>query len=99
MKTDAYTKVVLTVIAACLVWICANGAIPATQAQAKPPEPMPVILVDAKGNPIYGFEGLRVNLGTKTMPVVVANLPLPVDVSKPIQVQVLREPPTQRPIP
>jgi hypothetical protein len=99
MKTDVYTKGMLTVIAACLVWICANGGIPVTHAQAKAPEPMPVILVDARGNPLYGLDGLRVNLGVKTMPVVVANLPLPVDVSKPIQVQVLREPPTQRPIP
>src|SRR4029450_6640919 len=51
MKIDAYTKAVLTVIAACLVWMCVNGATPTTHAQAKPPEPMPVVLVDASGAP------------------------------------------------
>ena len=99
MKTDAYTKVVLTIIAACLVWICLNNVTPVTQAQAKPSEPMPVVLVDAKGIPIYGIEGLRVNLGVKTMPVVVANLPLPVHARQPIQVQVLRDAPTLLPRP
>jgi hypothetical protein len=35
MRTDTYTKVVLTVIAACLVWIAAGGPtlIPRVQAQ------------------------------------------------------------------
>ena len=28
MKTDLYTKAVLTVIAVCLVWMCVNGATP-----------------------------------------------------------------------
>ena len=37
MKIDAYTKAVLTVIAACLVWMCVNSATPTTHAQAKPP--------------------------------------------------------------
>ena len=52
MITDAYTKAILTVIAACLVWMCLNSITPVTQAQAKLPEPTPVILVDAKGVPI-----------------------------------------------
>ena len=34
MKVDRYTKLVLTIIAACLVWICLNG-IPAATAQAQ----------------------------------------------------------------
>ena len=116
MKSDAYTKAVLTVIAACLVWMCVNGMTPVTQAQTKPPEPSPVILVDAKGNPLYGSDGLRVNLGAKPLPVNVSNDRLGVDVRNPvlpvavraiqrttawdpIHVQVMREPPTQMPIP
>ena len=115
MKIDAYTKAVLTVIAACLVWMCLNGITPTVGAQAKA-EPSPVILVDEKGNPLFTRDGFRVNLGPKAQPVMVANDPLPVDVRNaalavavraiqrttvwdPIQVQVLREPPTQMPIP
>ena len=119
MNVDAYTKGMLTVIAACLVWMCLNGVTPAAQAQtAKPekPEPMPVVLVDARGNPIYNSEGLRVNLAAKTIPVSVTNASLPVEVTNPalavavraiqrttvwdpINVQVMREPPTQKPGP
>ena len=115
MKTDAYTKAVLTVIAACLVWICVTRNAPVAQAQAGPP-PTAVVLVDAKGAPLITQDGLRVNLGAKTLPVVVANLPVPVEVSNaslnvsvralqrtgawdPVQVQVLREPPSLRPVP
>ena len=28
MKTDLYTKAILTVIAMCLIWMCVNGATP-----------------------------------------------------------------------
>ena len=35
MKIDAYTKAVLTVIAACLVWMCVNSATPTTHAQGE----------------------------------------------------------------
>jgi hypothetical protein len=118
MNVDAYTKGVLTVIAVCLVWMCINGATPIVRAQAKAdrPEPMPVILVDPKGTPIYTSEGFRVNLGTRALPVIVNNASLPVEITNPsltvavrsiqrgtawdpIQVQVMREPPTLRPVP
>jgi hypothetical protein len=116
MTIDAYTKVVLTVIAACLVWMCLNGVTPAASAQAGKPEPTPVVLVDAKGTPLITSEGLLVNLGMKALPVIVGNVPMRVDVTNPslavavrsiqrgaawdaIQVQVMREPPTLRPIP
>ena len=57
MKTDLYTKAVLTVIAACLVWMCVNGATPVTLAQGQPQaqaqaaraQPTPVILVNEEG--------------------------------------------------
>ena len=116
MNVDAYTKGVLTVIAVCLVWMCINGATPIVGAQARAPEPAPVILVDPKGTPIYTSEGFRVSLGPRAIPVVVNNSSLPVEVTNPllsvavrsiqhgaawdpIQVQVLREPPTLRPVP
>ena len=95
MSLDRYTKVVLTVIAACLVWMCVNSATPTTHAQAKPPEPTPVVLVDASGAPV------------RTVPVTIANPELAVavrsiqrgDTWDPIQVQVMREPPTLKPTP
>ena len=74
MKTDLYTKSVLTVMALCLIWICANGNTPVARAQAqpaqppaqaqaaRPPQPTPVILVNEKGQPIYTAGGLSVNL-------------------------------------
>ncbi len=33
MSVDRYTKIVLTVIAICLLWICVNGITPAVSAQ------------------------------------------------------------------
>jgi hypothetical protein len=116
MKIDLYTKGVLTVIAVCLVWMCASGAMPAVGAQTARREPTPVLLVDANGKPIYGADGFRMNVGTKAVPVYVQNDALPVSVTNrplnvavaaiqrssvwdPIQVQVMREPPTQRPTP
>jgi hypothetical protein len=116
MNVDAYTKAVLTVIAACLVWMCVNGMTPAANAQAGRPEPTPVMLVDAKGVPIYTSEGFRVSLGVKALPVVVSNMSVPVEITNPslavavrsiqrgtmwdpIHVQVMREPPSLKPIP
>jgi len=66
MKIDLYTKAVLTVIALCLIWICVNGATPVAEAQAGPPAPTPVILVDQNGTPIYQRQGLRVHLVNDT---------------------------------
>ena len=118
MKIDAYSKVVLTVIAACLLWMCLNGVTPTARAQANKPEPARVILVNEQGEPLFTRDGLRVTLGQKPLPlpVMVTNDRLPVDVRNsaiavavraiqrtavwdPIQVQVLREPPTQMPVP
>ena len=56
MPTDRYTKLVLTVIALCLVWLCATTArLPAVAAQqVLETAPQPVVIVgwgtmDAKG--------------------------------------------------
>lgn len=106
MKTDIYTKSVLTVIAACLVWMCINGATPVAWAQAGSPQPMPVVLVNERGVPIYTPGGLRVNLGAEPLPVTVDDV-VTVAVGSfqrmgrwdPLLVHVLREPPTLAPVP
>jgi hypothetical protein len=113
MITDAYTKAILTIIAACLVWMCLNSITPVTQAQAKLPEPTPVVLVDVKGAPIATVpvrltnQSVSVDVTNPSLAVAVSNPSLAVAVRSiqrgaawdPIQVQVMREPPTQRPIP
>ena len=107
MNIDFYAKGVLTVIAGCLVWMCVNGATPAAQAQDARPEPMPVMLVDEKGTPLETTQGIRVNVGAQALPVVINNASLAVVLRSierggrwdPIQVQVMREPPTPRPTP
>lgn len=113
MNVDIYTKGLLTVIAACLVWMCLNGAAPAAQAQAAKPEPTRVVLVDANGTPI---KMLPVMVTNQSMNVAVTNPQLAVAVSNPslavavrsiesgpawdpIRVQVMRDPPTLKPTP
>jgi hypothetical protein len=86
----------LTVIAVCLLWICANGVTPAALAQATPAGPMRVILVDERNVPLSTVQGLHVNVGLQTIPVSIAN---PIAVQQPLQVRVLREPPTLMPVP
>jgi hypothetical protein len=105
MRTDAYTKAVLTVIAACLVWLCLNTLTPTAAAQVDPNRPLNVVIVDDRGQPLNTAQGLRVSLGT---PVVISQTaPVPVALTaierrgtwQPIQVDVLRPPPTLMPTP
>jgi len=51
-KTDLYTKVVLTVIAACLLWLCVNNVtfVPAAQAQGAIALPGQVTIVEVAKN-------------------------------------------------
>ena len=119
MKPDLYTKAVLTVIAVCLVWICVNGITPIAWAQAQtapPVRPTPVVVVDERGVPVSTVQGLRVNVGSQSIPVTVmnptstvaiSNPSLPVTLTsierrgswQPIQVDVLKTPPTLMPTP
>jgi hypothetical protein len=112
MKVDTYTKVVLTVIAACLVWMCVNGAMPVAKAQAGV-TPTPVVLVDAKGAPVTTVpvavlnQALRVEVANPSLSVAVSNPTLPFSIRSiqrgaswdPIDVHVMREPPSLRPVP
>lgn len=85
MKIDLYTKSILGVIAACLIWICFGTLTPAASAQASAQRvivagwdrPIHVVLVDGNGAPLAGNQGLRVNFGTP-VPVTFGNQPLPV---------------------
>ena len=90
MKIDWYTKTMLTLIAACLVWLCANGATPVASAQAAqaPPSPTPVILVNERGVPLITTQGLRVNFGAPVLPVTVSNQSLPVTVAQTVPVAI-----------
>ncbi len=101
MKIDWYTKTMLTLIAACLVWLCVNGITPVASAQA-PPRPTPVILVDERGAPVVTAQGLHVNLGPNPLPITVANqaLPLPVTVSQtvPVAIRSIERGPSWQPI-
>ena len=104
MQLDAYTKGVLTVIAACLCWMCLNSVTPNVGAQAARPGPTPVVLVDASGTPL---RAVPVIVGNPSLPVEVTNRPVAVAVQSiqtgaawdPIRVQVMRDPPTLMPIP
>jgi Mg/Co/Ni transporter MgtE len=108
MNTDLYTRTVLTVIAACLVWLCVNSLTPTASAQAAPQRvviagfeaPMPVVIADTKGVPLIGATGLRVNLGEQMLPVTIRGIAhTGADPWQPILVDVLRPAPTQMPTP
>ena len=88
MNVDWYTKTMLTLIAACLVWLCVNGATPVASAQTAqaPPPPTPVILVNERGVPLITPEGLRVNFGAPPIRVTVSNQTLPVTLSQTVPV-------------
>jgi hypothetical protein len=113
MRIDLYTKCVLTVIAACLVWMCVSGVTPAAYAQAARPQPTPVVIVDFKGQPL---QTLPVSVLNRAIPVVVANpQAIPVSMEStvgvtirsverggawdPFDVRIMREAPTLQPIP
>jgi len=72
VRTDVYTKLMLTIIACCLVWLCLTGAFPITALEAQTPSaPDRVLLagwVDSNGY-------------VRTFPPVGSNInPLPVAV-------------------
>lgn len=49
MRVDAYTKVILTIIAACLVWMCLTGALTTpVAAQRSEREPQEMVLVGSR---------------------------------------------------
>jgi hypothetical protein len=106
MKIDAYTKLVLTVIAGCLIWICVNYSTPGAAAQADPNQPMRVVIVDETGRSLASSNGLRVISGSESWPVVVNKI-VPVALTaidrhgswQSIPVDIMKTPPTPMPTP
>jgi hypothetical protein len=88
MKIDLYTKTILTVIAGCLVWLCAFGLSPALNAQDKVPPPTRVLIVDEQNRVVNTANGLHVALGNQPIPVVMSSQsqPVPVEISHVIPV-------------
>lgn len=77
MEPDRYTEVVLTVMAACLIWLCVDGLTPAATAQAevqrvvlvgleKPLRGLPVIPVNEAGESVLDGSALRVLVANPT---------------------------------
>lgn len=60
MQTDRYTKTVLTVIAAALVWLCVRDFVSPAPAQAGPGGGSPVVIVGLERVPGYRFDPLPV---------------------------------------
>jgi hypothetical protein len=88
MANDAYTKLLLTVIALCLIWLCAMTARPALAQHTLEATPQPVVIVgwgtfDAKGRTSVTM--LQDRTGTRTsdpnIPVKLIEVPAgPIDV-------------------
>ena len=86
MKVDWYTRFVLTVIAACLLWLCALGSGRPVEAQQRTPplsaeRPQPVVVVGWGTLDLDGKVNLTMNGGrTATdpqLPVRVVAYPMP----------------------
>ena len=99
MKPDLYTKFVLTVIAACLVWLCVNGVTPTALAQAPViPQPTRVVLVDERNVPLQTAQGLRVDVTNPSLAVALTAIERR-GPWQPLDVRVMRDLPTLQPTP
>jgi hypothetical protein len=96
MTTDRYTKAVLTVIAACLLWLCAMGTPRPLSAQQEPAgdsapiagRVQPVVIVgtgvmDAQGKVVVDF--VSRNNAKVTDPTVAVKLPYSSDAPLPVR--------------
>ncbi len=92
MRVDAYTKVVLTIIAGCLVWMCISGLFVAPVAAQRPAgkEPLEVTVVGVHAPvPILAQAPIPVITAPKTSLVVRPGAEwysdaLPVDAPRPL---------------
>jgi hypothetical protein len=100
MRPDAYTKAVLTLIAGCLLWLCAmqtGGPVAAQQPLAlEKAAPQPVVIVgwgtlDEQGRPSVTMQQTRTGRRTDpNIPVTLVNVPaVPID-KEPMPVGVTR---------
>jgi hypothetical protein len=91
MASDRCNRIVLTVIAGCLVYLCLRDGAPLVQAQAQPqPQPQrPLEVV------IVGVDRVRYRFDRWDDLPVRANEPLKVDTSLPLKVKVEPYPPIE----
>jgi hypothetical protein len=83
MRVDAYTKIVLTIIAACLVWMCVSGAVVAPVSAQRPQrEPQEVVLIGSRA-PVAVVTAPRTSLVVRPGAEWYED-PLPVDAPRPL---------------
>ncbi len=82
MRVDTYTKAVLTVIAACLVWMCVSGAILTPVAAQAPRAPQEVMVVGTRV-PVAVVTAPRTSLAVRPSAEWYQE-PLPVDAARPL---------------
>jgi hypothetical protein len=91
VSVDIYTKIVLTVIALCLVWLCLTNARSVAPLQAQGPELVDVRIRAIDRQPGSRWDPLTVQadeplpaevLNEESIPVVVTNEMVPVDIKQ-----------------
>jgi hypothetical protein len=68
MRVDAYTKAVLTIIAACLLWMCVAGTVLTPVAAQAQREPQEVIIVGSRTPQDVTLVGSRTPIPVMTPP-------------------------------
>jgi hypothetical protein len=109
MPSDRYIKIVLTIIAACLIWLCAMSTGRPIQAQPQPPAvqggpPQAVVVVgwgtmDEAGRITVMRTGGRENSTDPNLPVKVMETARPIDVHAPRPIDVRLDYSAARPMP
>ncbi len=82
MRVDAYTKAVLTIIAACLLWMCISGALLTPVGAQGQKEPQEVMLVGSRV-PVPVVTGPRTSLVVRPGPEWYQE-PLLIDAPRPL---------------
>ncbi len=89
LSVDLYTKIVLTVIALCLVWLCLTnaGSVPPLRAQAEGPVDVRIRAIDREASSNWDPVNVQADQSLPTevtneqsVPVVVTNPMVPVDI-------------------
>jgi len=91
ISVDLYTKVVLTVIALCLVWLCLTNARSVAPLAAQGQEPIDVRILAIDRQPTSRWDPVAIQadeplpaqvLNEDSIPVVVTNEMVPVDIKR-----------------